>query len=93
MQIIETYSHLNGEEYLIVHHQKVYEEIKGIIKSIDAFKFITKISKEKTMKNKKLYSPTSLNAAFKKLFNSPLVSKIQLLVCLCDHVLVIFLLQ
>jgi len=48
MKISQKYSHLNGEEYLIVHHNKLYKEIKEVIKSIDANKYKTKISKEKT---------------------------------------------
>jgi len=47
MKIAQKYSHLNGEEYLIVHHKKLYKEIKDVISSIDAEKFKTKISKEK----------------------------------------------
>ena len=68
MKIAKTFSHLNGEEYLIVHHLKLYEEIKAVISEIDAESCRTKISKEKTMKGKKLYSPVDLNAAFKKKF-------------------------
>lgn len=28
MRIVETYSHLNGEEYLLVHRPGIYDEIK-----------------------------------------------------------------
>ncbi|KKL78861.1 hypothetical protein LCGC14_2020630 [marine sediment metagenome] len=70
MKITKKYSHLNGEEYLIVHYNDVYEEIKQIINNLDAALFKTKISKEKTMKGKKLYSPIALNKEYKKLFNS-----------------------
>jgi len=69
MKIAQKYSHLNGEEYLIVHHKELYEEIIKVIKSIDAEKFLTKESKEKTMKGKMLYSPIELNNAFKEKFN------------------------
>lgn len=34
MKIAQKYSHLNGEEYLIVHHNDLYKEIKEIISSI-----------------------------------------------------------
>ncbi|MCF8305926.1 MAG: hypothetical protein K9I71_05955 [Ignavibacteriales bacterium] len=60
---------MNGEEYLIVHHKKLYKEIVDTIQSIDASKFITKISKEKTMTGKMLYSPIELNKIFNKKFN------------------------
>jgi hypothetical protein len=36
MKIAQKYSHLNGEEYLIVHHKDLYKEIKTYIKSLDA---------------------------------------------------------
>ena len=69
MKIAQKYSHLNGEEYLIVHHKKLYKEIIDTIKSIDESKFMTKESKEKTMTGKMLYSPIELNKAFNEKFN------------------------
>jgi len=62
------YSHLNGKEFLLVHRKNIFKEIKEIIGLINAHKYKTKISKEKTMKNTKLYSPIELNKAFKKEF-------------------------
>lgn len=70
MKIAQKYSHLNGEEYLIVHHKKLYDEMIAVIKSIDANKFITKESKEKTMNGKMLFSPIDLNEEFNKKFNA-----------------------
>lgn len=70
MKIAQKYSHLNGEEYLIVHHKKLYKEIIDTIQGIDASNFITKESKEKTMHGKMLYSPIDLNKAFSEKFNS-----------------------
>jgi hypothetical protein len=70
MKIAQKYSHLNGEEYLIVHHEALYKEITDVIESIDASNFLTKVSKEKTMPGKMLYSPVELNEAFKEKFNS-----------------------
>jgi hypothetical protein len=69
MEIAQKYSHLNGEEYLIVHHKKLYKEINDTIKSIDASRYITKESKEKTKKGKMLYSPVELNTAFNNSLN------------------------
>ncbi|MBN2519242.1 MAG: restriction endonuclease [Bacteroidales bacterium] len=69
MKISQKYSHLNGEEYLIVHHKKLYKEIFDTIQSIDAIDFMTKKSKEKTMTGKMLYSPIELNKAFNNKFN------------------------
>lgn len=68
MKIAHTYSHLNGEEYLIVHYNQLYEEIKQVIAAVDASQFRTKISKEKRMKGTKLYSPVDLNKEFDKQF-------------------------
>ncbi|MEZ4793643.1 MAG: BglII/BstYI family type II restriction endonuclease [Gelidibacter sp.] len=59
---------LKGEEYLIVHHNKLYKEIKKVIASINADDFKTKVSKEKTKKGNKLYSPVDLNKEFDKEF-------------------------
>lgn len=70
MQIVKTFSHMNGEEYLIVHHQELYSEIKSVINDIDAEACKTKVSKEKRMLERVLYSPTVLNASFKQHFSS-----------------------
>jgi hypothetical protein len=64
MKIAQKYSHLNGEEYLIVHHKKLYDEILYIIKNIDATKLMTKVSKEQNMVGKMLFSPIALNRVF-----------------------------
>jgi len=70
MKITQKYSHLNGEEYLIVHHKKLYDEIIDTIESVDANQFITKESREKTMKGKMLYSPVDINKEFIRKFNA-----------------------
>jgi hypothetical protein len=65
MKIVEIYSHLNGLEYLLVHKKELWEEIQEVIKFVDAESCKTKISKEKTTKGKKLYSPIEMNKSFK----------------------------
>ena len=70
MKIAETYSHLNGYEYLYTHQPELWQEIIAIIQSIDGESCLTKKSKEKQKKGKLLLSPTDLNAAFKLEFNS-----------------------
>lgn len=70
MIISQKYSHLNGEEYLLVHQKNLYKEIKDVIKSIDAKEYKTKISKEKTISGKRLFNPVELNNAFKKFFQN-----------------------
>jgi len=70
MKIAKKYSHLNGEEYLIVHHEKLYDEIRDVIAGVDAEKLKIKVSKEKRMEGNKLYSPKDLNKAFSNKFNA-----------------------
>jgi hypothetical protein len=70
MKISEVYSHLNGLEYLKVHQAFLWSEIQEVIVSIDAEKCRTKISKEKDMIGKILYSPKDMNNEFKKLLHS-----------------------
>ena len=67
MKVAQKFSHLNGEEFLLVHHKKTYNEILDVIKCIDAKKHRTKVSEEKTMIGKMLYSPGSINKEFQKL--------------------------
>lgn len=66
MNLIETYSHLNGLEYLLVHKPELWNEILEVIGRVDANRLRTKISKEITMVGKALYSPKDINFAFKK---------------------------
>ena len=66
MKIVEKYSHLNGLEFLLVHKPELWKEIEKVIKTVDAEKCKTKVSKEKTMKGTLLYSPIEMNNAFKK---------------------------
>jgi hypothetical protein len=67
MKIAETYSHLNGLEFLLVHKPTLWQEIQSVISAVDATKCRTKVSKEKTMRGKLLFSPIEMNAAFKRL--------------------------
>ena len=70
MKIVETYSHLNGLEFLIVHKPKLWDEIKSVVTRVNAENCKTKVSKEKTMKGKLLYSPIDMNKAFSKLLQT-----------------------
>jgi len=64
MKICETYSHLNGLEFLLVHRRALWREIQHVISNVHAEKCKTKVSKEKTMRGKLLYSPVDMNARF-----------------------------
>ena len=65
MQIKARYSHLNGEEYLLVHCKQLWEEVQTVIAEVDAFACRTKVSREKTMRGRMLFSPTDMNRAFR----------------------------
>ena len=67
MKIVEVYSHLNGREFLLVHKPKLWNEIQEVIKKVDAHASKTKVSKEKTMVGKLLYSPVEMNSRFRDL--------------------------
>jgi hypothetical protein len=64
MRIAETYSHLNGLEYLLVRKPTLWQEIQSVIAEVDANECRTKTSEEKTLKEKFLYSSIDLAAAF-----------------------------
>lgn len=65
MKVGARYSHLNGEEYLLIHKPGLWTEINEVISEVDAVSCKTKESREKTMMGKLLYSPTAMNAEFK----------------------------
>lgn len=68
MRIAALHSHLNGHEWLLVHERENWDEIASIIQKVDAQRYKTKISREKTMKGKSLYAPKEINKAFTRLF-------------------------
>ncbi len=67
MKIVYEYSHLGGSEILQVQYPEILQEIFDVIKSVSAKR--TKISKEKTMKGRRLYSPRDMNSQFRKEFD------------------------
>lgn len=67
MKITETYSHLNGLEFLLVHRPSLWQDIQVMIGQVDAHKCQTKISREKTKRGKLLFSPINMNAEFRLL--------------------------
>ena len=68
MQIAQWYSHLNGWEYLKVHREVLWFDVKSIIEDIDAEACRTKISQEQRLEGRRLYSPVAMNKAFAKRF-------------------------
>ncbi|HRC71518.1 MAG TPA: BglII/BstYI family type II restriction endonuclease [Candidatus Competibacter sp.] len=69
MKTVESYSHLNGLEFLLVHRSYLWKEIQDVITSLDAESCKTKVSREKGMLGKILYSPIEMNAKFKDLLS------------------------
>ncbi|MDH7509384.1 MAG: hypothetical protein QHH00_08370, partial [Methanomassiliicoccales archaeon] len=71
MEIIAKYSFNGGLEYIQKNHPAEFEEVKDIISKVDASRFKTKISKEKTMPGKIfLYSPKDLKRGIQRAFSS-----------------------
>ena len=63
MRVVERYSHLNGEEYLLVHRPQLWQNVIDVIESVDASACKNKVSQEKKSKGRMLYSPKSMNRA------------------------------
>ena len=63
MRVAARYSHLNGEEFLLVHHRELWNEILEVIESVDAEACRTKVSRERNMVGNLLYSPIDMNRA------------------------------
>jgi len=70
VKIVETYSHLNGIEFLLVHKPGLWDEIQEVIKQVNGESCKTKVSKEKNMKGHLLYSPVEMNRRFKELLEA-----------------------
>ena len=68
MRIAAQYSHLNGLEYMLVHHSDLWDEILSVISNVDAEACKTKRSMERTMPGRLLYSPKDMNDEFKASF-------------------------
>lgn len=69
MRIVALHSHLNGHEWLLVHEKAIWKEVEATIQAVDASKYMTKVSKEKTKRGKNVYAPIEINKAFGKLLN------------------------
>ena len=65
MKIAGEFSFNNGATYLARKHQALLDEIYEAIARVNAAPCKTKMSKEKTMPGKILYSPAALNRRFK----------------------------
>ena len=68
MKISQIYSHLNGLEFLQIHKTDLWGDIQASIQSVKSAEALTKISNEKTMRGRMLFSPKDLNLFFRKEF-------------------------
>ena len=64
MKIKALYSHLNGREHIHFHKPKLWDEIEAVVHAVDANSCRAKVSREKTMPGRILFSPIDLNKAF-----------------------------
>ena len=69
MIIAGIYSFNGGQEFTNRKYEHLLNEIREVILNVDAEKHKTKKSEEKTMLGKTLYSPVSLNKAFRAEFS------------------------
>ena len=68
MNIVGSYSFKGGEKAIKAKYPSLLKEIEQNVKRVNAKEHKTKSSKEKTMPGRMLYSPRSLNVAFKTEF-------------------------
>lgn len=68
MRIVYEYSHLGGSEILHIHYPGCERDIYEIIAEVKAQR--TKISREKTMRGRALYSPSDMNRQFREAFTA-----------------------
>jgi len=61
MKVSNIYSHMFGLEFMQIHHSELLFEIKESINEVNLSELNPKISNEKTMNGRMLYSPISIN--------------------------------
>ena len=69
MIVAAEYSFNDGKKYIEKRFPGLLKETESVIDQVNASRAMNKVSKEKTMKGKRLYSPVSLNNSFKKHFS------------------------
>lgn len=68
MKIAGVYSFNEGKQVIEAGYAAELDGVEQIIAAVDSGRLKTKISREKTMRGKKLYSPRALNEVFKAEF-------------------------
>jgi len=69
MTIAGLFSFKGGKEVIEARNPAELAEVRQIIEAVDAGKCRTKISREQAMAGRTLYSPRSLNGAFRRAFS------------------------
>ncbi len=64
MHVVAEHSHRQGRKFIEREHPKELDEILAVIRDVDAERFKTKVSKEKTMRGRLLYAPKEMNKEF-----------------------------
>jgi Restriction endonuclease BglII len=69
MRVVAAYSFNQGREVITERYPHLLVEVNAVIAAINAARHKSKTSREKTMPGRKLFSPKSLNQAFKEEFD------------------------
>ena len=69
MKIVGMFDFNGGKNSVLSRYPEAFAELEQAIRAIDAMQFKTKVSKEKTMPGRVLFSPAKINEAFKQQLN------------------------
>lgn len=70
MKIAGVFSFNHGSEVIAKRYPDLMTEVNAVIKAVDAAILKTKVSAERTMVGRKLYSPPAINVAFDREFSA-----------------------
>jgi hypothetical protein len=68
VRVAGVYSFKGGKEFVTGRYPHLLTEVNAVIKAVDAALYKDKVSEEKTMPGRMLYSPARINTAFKAEF-------------------------
>jgi hypothetical protein len=69
VRVAGVYSFNGGKEFVTKRYPHLLTEVNAVIKSVEASAYKDKVSAEKTMLGRMLYSPSRINIAFKAAFS------------------------
>ncbi len=69
VKIAGVYSFKGGERVVAARYADLLTEVNEVIKAVDPAELKTKVSEEKTMRGRMLYSPPAINQAFDREFS------------------------